>query len=194
MDEREKHICEVGESLLAEQLEQHILAIETAFQNSPKDCYATFFEAMQTLLERVTQAQEQADKGPLRYICVSYLQSSLYTGNYQLRIDAYDERLFGDMTDTCVYWSPDFIFQYMDHDMAHFRKYIGKHILRVREHEIMTFFAQYVQHYYRIVQELVAVVMKPFVASSISDTEELTVIFGEYMDQGVVLLETEQVE
>ena len=194
MDEREKSIYEAGEKLLAEQLEENIAAIEAAFQNAPEDCCVPFVEAIQTLSERVIQAQKEADKGPLRYLCVSNLLSSLYTGSYQLRIDAYDERLFGDMTDTCVYWSPDFIFQYMDRDMAYFRAHIGKHVQRIWEHEIMTFFARYMQYYYHLVQELVASQIEPIITSEFSDTPKLTVTFGGYMDQAVVLFEAEQVK
>ena len=194
MNEREKRIFEVGELLLSERLANNIVAIEKAYLESSEDHSAAFFDTMQTLLERVAQAQTQTDKGVLRYICVSFLQSSLYTGNYQIRMDAYDERLFGDLTDIHVYWSPDFVFQYINDDMAHFRKHIGGHVLQVREHEVMTFFARYIQHYFRLVQELVTVLIEPIIASDIFDVQELTITFGGYMDQTVVLFEAKQVE
>ena len=193
MDERKKSMFEAGELLLSERLLNNIAAIERTYRESPEEYAAAFSDAIQVLLARVALAQAQSDKGPLRYIYVSFLQSSLYTGNYEICIDAYDERLFGDLTDTHAYWSPDFIFRYIKDDMAHFRKHIGQHVLRVREHEIMAFFAQYVQHYYRIVQTLVTELIEPIVAAETSDTRELTVIFGEYMEQGVVLSETGQV-
>ena len=194
LNERERSIFEAGELLLAERLSNNIAAIEKVCQESPEDCATAFIEAMQTLMERVTLAQTQADKGTLRYICMGFLQSGPYTGNYQIRFDAYDERLFGDLTKTYAYWSPNFIFRYMNDDMAHFRKHIGQHVLRLREHEIMAFFAQHVQHYYRIVQELVTELIKPIVASDPSGEQELTLTFGGYMDQAVVLFETGQVE
>jgi len=194
MNEREKSIYAAGELLLSERLANNIAAIEQSHQESPEDCSAAFYDAIQTLLERVALAQVQADKGTLRYICVSFLQSSIYTGSYQIRIDAYDERLFGDLTDTHVYWLPDFIFQYITNDMAYFRKHIREHVLRVWEHEIMAFFARYIQHYFRIVQKFVSDLIRPIVLPDITGTQELTVTFGGYMDQAVVLFETGQVE
>ena len=100
MNEREKRIFEAGELLLAEQLTNNIAAIEEAYQEASESCSGAFYDAIQSLLKRIALAQTQTDKGDLHYICVSFLQSSLYTGNYQIRMDAYDERLFGDLTDT----------------------------------------------------------------------------------------------
>jgi len=191
MDKREKSIFDVGEWLLAERLSNNIAEIEQVYQESPKTCSTAFLEAIQALLEQVAIAREQTDKGPLRYICVSFLQSSLYTGNYQLRVDAYDERLFGDLSDTHVHWSPDFIFRYIHDDMAHFRKYIRGHVLRVYEVEIMTFFARYIQHYFHIAKEFIPELMKSIVPADIFGEQKLTVTFGGYMDQIVVLYETE---
>jgi len=194
MNKREKSIFDVGESLLAERLLGNIEAIEKAYQESPEDYLVPFSEAIETLLKRVAAAQTQADKGSLRYICFSFLQSSLYTGNDQIRIDAYDERGFSDLTDTHVYWSPNFIFQYAHDDMVYFREHIKKHILRIWDYEIMTFFARYVHHYFHIIKDILPDLLSATVPPSILGTQALTVTFGGYMDQIVVIFETEQVE
>jgi len=191
MDMREKSIYEAGEMLLTERLTQNIAKIEEAFHTTPEACSIMFFEAMQTMLERVATAQEKGEKGSLRYVCISYLQSSLYTGSYLFRIDAYDERQFGDLTEACAYWTPHFIFEHMDSDIAYFRKHIGKHVLQVREHEIMHFASRYSMHYVHIAQQFVTELVKPFVAQHIPDAEGLTIMFGGYMDQAVILAEEE---
>ena len=173
--------------MLAERLTQNIAEIEAAFQVAPEACSEPFSEAMQTMLRRAATAREKGEKGPLRYMYVSYLQSSLYTGSYQLRLDAYDERQFGDITDAYAYWSPQFIFKHMDADTAYFRKHIGTHVLRVREHEIMRFAARYAMHYFRVVEQLVTALAEQFVAGA----DALTVLFGGYMDQALVLAKKE---
>jgi len=194
MDEREKSIYAAGEALLAERLTQNIATIEATIHAAPEVYAETFLEALQTVLQQAVTAQEKGDKGSLRYICISYLQSSLHTGSYQLRLDAYDERQFGDIADACAYWSPQFIFQYMDDDMAYFRTHIGKHVVQVREHEVMRFAMRYSMHYFRIVQQFITELMEPLVASDALGAEALTVMFGGYMDQAVVLVERGQVE
>jgi len=193
MEGREKSICEAGETLLAERLSKNIIAIETALQSAPEAYCLGFLAAMQDLLEQVAEAQKQGDKGSLQYISVSYLQSSLYTGSYQLRLDAYDERQFGDLTDTYVYWSPGFIFQHLDSDIVHFRKHIGEHVLRVQEPEIMCFVVRYSMHYYRIVQQLLTDLLIPMTQTlGIAAEEDLDITFGGYMDEAIALTEKEE--
>ena len=194
MDERERSIYEAGEALLAERLRQNIRAIDAAFQRAPEEYYAAFFKVIQDLLERVSEVQKQGNKGALQYICISYLQSSLYTGHYQLRFDAYDDRQFGDVTDTYAYWSPDFIFQYIAEDIAHFRRHVSKHIIRIQEHEIMHFAARYSLHYYQIVRQFIASLIESIISQIIPDAEALTVTFGGYMDQTEVLFEAEKTQ
>jgi len=193
VEEREKSIYEVGETLLAEQLSKNIIAIATTLQNAPEACCGNFLEAMQDLLKQAAKAQKQGNQGPLQYICISYLQSSLYTGSYLLRIDAYDERQFGDLTDTYVYWSPDFIFQHLASDIAHFRKHIGESVLRAQEPEIMCFVRQYSLHYYRIVQQFLTDFIIPIVqAAGVAAEEDFVITFGGYMDEAIAIVDGEE--
>jgi len=188
MDEREKHIYEAGEDLLSARLMHNISKIEAEFQAMQDTDETRFYEAIQEMLLRVNAAQEREEKGSLRYIYVNFLQSSLYTKSYQLRMDAYDERQFGDMTDCCAYWSPQFIFEHFEQDMAYFRKHISSKVLRVREYEIMRFAARYAMHYFRMIQELVTVLIRPLV----EDVEELTVLFGGYLDQALMVTDEKE--
>ena len=190
MNEREKSIYEAGKALLAGRLAQNIREIEAEFQSSPEEYCKTFFDAIQELLGRVTGEQAQGAKGPLRYIFISYLQLSLYTGRYQLRLDAYDDRQYADLTDTHVYWSPDFIFQYIDADIAYFREHAHRHVPRVREYEVMRFALRYAMHYYQIARQFAEDLIGSALAKNIPDAETLTVRFGGYMDQTEVLFET----
>jgi len=183
MDERERQIYEVGESLLSERLKDNIAKIELAFETMQDSDETGFYKAFEEMLGQVQIAQEKTEKEILRYIYISFLQSSIYTKSYAFRIDAYDKRQFADITDTHVYWSPQFIFEYFDEDMAYFRKYISSKVLRVREYEIMQFATRYASHYFQMVQALVSVLIAPL----IEDVEEITVLFGGYLDQVFVI-------
>jgi len=190
MNEREKSIYEAGDALLAERLARNINAIEKEFQTAPEEHCKTFFDAAKELLERAAESQAQGDKGPLRYISISYLQLCLYTGRYQLRLDAYDGQHFADLTDTHAYWSPDFIFHYIDADIAYFREHVCRRVPRVREYEVMQFALRYVMHYFQIARQFSIDLLEPVLAQSFSDTEvALTVTFGGYMDHAEVLYE-----
>jgi len=191
MNEREKSIYEAGEAMLTERLAHNIRAIEAVYETAPEEHSKTFFDAIQELLKRVTKAQEKGTKGPLRYIVISYLQLSLYTGRYQLRIDAYDDRQFGDLTDTHTYWSPEFIFQYIDADIAYFRKHVARYVRHVREYEVMSFAVRYSMHYFQIARQFVADLIDPALKDNILDAGALIVTFGGYMDQTDVLFEAE---
>jgi len=189
MTKREKSIYEAGEALLAQRLSQNIAAIEADMQREFGTHSGTFFDAMQALLTHAASAQEQGEKGQLRYICISYLLSSLHTGSYKLRIDAYDERHYGDLADSHVCWSPHFILGHLDSDMAHFRKHIGHKIVQIQEHEIMWFMKRYSMYYFEIALQFAA----DLIESIVSDTRGLTVTFGGYMDEGVIIFDAEAV-
>jgi len=195
MEKRQKNIFETGEIILAERLSKNITAIQEDFQENMEKYYGGFLRTIQNLLEQVEKVQERNDKGALCYICISYLQSSLYTGSYQLRIDAYDEKFYADLAETCVYWSPDFIFKYMNDDIDYFRESIGNHVVRVKTFEVMDFAGKYIMNYYRIVQQFVADLMIVIMEElDIQNRENVEITFGGYMDQSIDLLKERQVE
>ena len=187
MDKREQIIYEKGEKLLLERLFMNIEEIQAYVQNTPEECSEPFFQALQELLERVEIAQQEDKKSTLRYITISYLQSSLYTGSYKLRMDAYDERLYSDISETYVYWSPHFIMKYLEKDMAHFRQHIKAQIPQVQEYEIMRFMVRYSMHYNQIILQFLSDVLESAMAD-MQISEPLTVTFGAYMDENVVVI------
>jgi len=193
MEKRELEIYEAGETLLEDRLSQNIEAIQMDVQSTPEDYCGDFFQAIQDLMERVTIAQQEGKQGALRYIAISYLQSSLYTGSYKLRLDAYDERQFSDLADSHIYWTPHFILKHLEQDMAHFRKHIGQHIPRVQEYEVMRFMARYSLYYFQMILQLVSALIEPAIAQNIPETQALTVTFSGYMDEAIVLFDTEGV-
>ena len=194
MNEREKSIYEAGEELLAERLAKNITEIEAAFRAAPEVHCKAFFDAIQELLGRTAEVQAQGAKGSVRYIFISFLQLGLYTGCYQLRLDAYDDRMYNDLTDTHAYWSPEFIFKYIDSDIAHFREnvdqHLGYHVGQVREHEVMSFANMYYTKYVQIARQLAADLVDFVFALGFPDIGSLTVNFGGYMGQTEVLFES----
>jgi len=189
MTKREKSIYEAGEALLAERLSQNIAVIEADMQREFDTHSGIFFDTMHDLLTRAASAQEQGEQGQLCYICISYLLSSLHTGSHKLRIDAYDERHYGDQADSHVCWSPRFIFKHLDSDMAHFRKHIGQKIAQIQEHEIIWFMKKYSMYYFQIALQFAA----DLIESVVPEAQPLTVTFGGYMDEAVIIYDAEAV-
>lgn len=190
---RTKQIYEAGETLLLERLLENVEAIEKEFQQNSISLCKVFSNKINRLTQKVKEAQTSENKGAIRYLCFSFLQSSLYTNSFDFRMDVYDESFYKDLCETSVYWSPDFIFRYYAEDTIYFRKQIGYQIPRIKEDEIMTFCRSYILHYYRITQQFIqdqlVQVLQEIKNAGLVLADQLTVIFGGYFDRPILLME-----
>lgn len=188
-------IYSVGEEALTPRLLKNMDAIERDFNENGEQYCGEFLNALKSLARKVIKAQQQDVKGEIRYLCFSFLQSSLLTKSYELRLDAYDEGLFKDLSETCVYWSPSFIFRYFEEDVKFVRIQLRQNIVRIREFEIENFLQDYARHYYRIVQRFIENQMEDIDLKSylngVRCGEGLSVTFGGYYDYSVQICEKE---
>ena len=70
-------------------------------------------EKLQEVFQKAQQMQKVDRKGKICTMGVSYLQSSVLTGSYDLRIDLYDKEFYLDSAECCTYWKPAFITEYI---------------------------------------------------------------------------------
>ena len=78
-------------------------------------------EKLQEVFQKAQQMQKVDRKGKICTMGVSYLQSSVLTGSYDLRIDLYDKEFYLDSAECCTYWKPAFITEYIQKDIKYFK-------------------------------------------------------------------------
>lgn len=124
---------------------------------------------------------------------ISYLQNSVLTGSYELRIDLYDKEFYLDSAECCTYWKPEFITRYLLKDVEHFKNVIRFKVPQIRGYEIQQFIDGYLLNYMYLLaqffqQILPQVLDKTKTLFQEVAEENMSVIFGEYMGKGIVVV------
>lgn len=111
---------------------KRIAITEDVNQNLNK-YYELVYECAGKLYEKLKLRKSQIEerKGPLAYISIFYLKSSIYTGTNQLMIQALTDELYFDPVEVSVDFSIDFIMQYLEDDMIFGERYIKSKIPNV---------------------------------------------------------------
>lgn len=148
-------------------------------------------EKLQEVFQKAQQMQKADRKGKICTMGISYLQSSVLTGNYELRIDLYDKEFYLDSAECCTYWKPEFVTGYLLQDVEYFKKEIRFKIPQIKTYELQQFIDGYRLNYmYLLVQFfkqiLPQVLNKTKTLFQEVAEENMTVIFGEYMGKGIV--------
>ena len=137
-------------------------------------------------------------KGKICTMGVSYLQSSVLTGSYDLRIDLYDKEFYLDSAECCTYWKPAFITEYIQKDIKYFKYNIHGKVPQIRTYEIQEFMDGYIINYLYLLAQFQEQIMPQILCKVRPAFREVMddgmhVIFGEYMGKGMIIVgETEE--
>ena len=104
-------------------------------------------EKLQEVFQKAQQMQKADRKGKICTMGISYLQSSVLTGNYELRIDLYDKEFYLDSAECCTYWKPEFVTGYLLQDVEYFKKEIRFKIPQIKTYELQQFIDGYLLNY-----------------------------------------------
>lgn len=150
-------------------------------------------EKLQEVFQKAQQMQKVDRKGKICTMGVSYLQSSVLTGSYDLRIDLYDKEFYLGSAECCTYWKPAFIARYLLKDVEYFKNVIRFKVPQIKAYEIQQFIDGYLLNYmYLLVQFfqqiLPQVLDKTKTLFQEVAEENMSVTFGEYMGKGIVVV------
>ena len=150
-------------------------------------------EKLQVVFQKAQQMQKADRKGKICTMGISYLQSSVLTENYELRIDLYDKEFYLDSAECCTYWKPEFITGYLLQDVEYFKKEIRFKIPQIKTYELQQFIDGYLLNYMYLLaqffqQILPQVLDKTKTLFQEVAEENMSVTFGEYMGKGIVVV------
>ena len=106
------------------------------YKDEETDILAGLEERLGEVFQKAQQMQKADRKGKICTMGISYLQSSVLTGNYELRIDLYDKEFYLDSAECCTYWNPAFITEYIQKDIKYFKYNIHGKVPQIRTYEI----------------------------------------------------------
>ena len=168
------------------------------YKDEETDILAGLEERLGEVFQKAQQMQKADRKGKICTMGISYLQSSVLTGNYELRIDLYDKEFYLDSAECCTYWNPAFITEYIQKDIKYSKYNIHGKVPQIRTYEIQEFMDGYIINYLYLLAQFLEQIMPQILCKIRPAFREVMddgmhVIFGEYMGKGMIIVgETEE--
>lgn len=184
---REKEILEYITPFFEKRFFYSCKIIQKEFSRNNKNK----LDILKIINEKIILLQKEQNKRKIGYLYISYLRSSLLTQTYDFRIDFYDKNFYLDENPIYTYIPLDFIFSYYNNDIFYLIENMKKAFIRLQQYEIELVQKKYAFYYYKISAKFFAdLADEIFNMSSFFELQmekEVKVIFGEYMDKGILL-------
>lgn len=191
---REQKIRRTAEKVLLEIWKKRTESIREDYEKNHERYDREIMTGIDTLLTRwETVCREQPEN--LKYVIISPLKSGVVTRSYDYQFALFGQELFVDENPLCFYWSPEFIYRDVDADMTAFHRQASKEIIRLRKDEIDDIRCRYVLcHEYASLQYLDKIIkrMNEFPVWAKLVTEDVSVLYGVYMEQMLEISKTEK--
>lgn len=159
------------------------------FNQAHLACLDQYFKSIQT-------QQEQGHKEAIAYIFVSCLRSYQSNDQYSYRLDAYDSLGYLDKIESSTYWSADFIWRYLQNDLAYLTQELKNQ--RIYDYEQDWLKIQHGSNYHLVTYQYWRATMTEILAlpsyQQLDKSPEISIHFGEYQSQSILLYQGENSE
>ena len=189
--DRSEQIRQEGNRIMEPKLWNSMVDLLAAFKREEDKHLRKLQDALQNLIILTVKQQQEETKGAVHFLGICYCKSSIYTRNFELKLDFYAKDFYLDEAESSVYWNPDFLTNYLVSDIAYFEKKIRQCVPRVRTFEIQQYLIGYMNNYMHILEEFLKQRL-PEVLDQLSFKElkvedKIMIFFGEYMGRFSVL-------
>lgn len=193
MTERQQQILEIGKEMMEPIFMGQLPELMKNYKAEETEILTGLEERLQEVFHKAQQMQKADRKGKICTMGISYLQSSVLTGSYELRIDLYDKEFYLDSAECCTYWKPEFITSYLLKDVEYFKNEIRFKVPQIKAYEIQQFIDGYLLNYMYLLVQFFQQIMPQFLNKTKMSFQEVAeesmkVIFGEYMGKGIVVV------
>lgn len=147
MTERQQQIMEIGKGMMEPIFMGQLPELMKNYKDGETEILTGLEEKLQVVFQKAQQMQKADRKGKICTMGISYLQSSVLTENYELRIDLYDKEFYLDSAECCTYWKPEFVTGYLLQDVEYLKKEIRFKIPQIKTYELQQFIDGYLLNY-----------------------------------------------
>ncbi len=169
--------------------------IQTELNINAEKIWNDFQSPINKCLNKAKELQHQNQKGSIQYLVFSIMQYGLCFDRIELRIDTLDDGFYLDMQEASAHYYADFLQDFFRKDLAYLYKKASEQFVRIQHYEQVQIKKKYAEYYYSLlfhmVKELIDLVYENVLDSGISITDRFKIIFGEYMDNAVILHDEE---
>ncbi len=188
---RKSEILQSMQDSMKECFQKSFLIIEKEIELHASNIWDGIKNAIDESLKHASEMQSQQKKGELKYLAFSLLSYGLFMDRLEMRVDAMDDGFYLDVEESAGHYQFAFLQdKYLD-DLEFLYKKAHEKFIRIQNHELEQIKRKYAEFYfsiiYRIMESLSELIMQTVLDSGISVADDFKVIFGEYMDQAVIL-------
>ncbi|MCI9400158.1 MAG: hypothetical protein HFJ07_10150 [Lachnospiraceae bacterium] len=169
--------------------------IQTELNINAEKIWNDFQNPINKCLNKAKELQHQNQKGSIQYLVFSIMQYGICFDRIELHIDTLDDGFYLDMQEASAHYYADFLQDFFRKDLAYLYKKASEQFVRIQHYEQVQIKKKYAEYYYSLlfhmVKELIDLVYENVLDSGISITDRFKIIFGEYMDNAVILHDEE---
>lgn len=169
--------------------------IQTELNINAEKIWNDFQSPINKCLNKAKELQHQNQKGSIQYLVFSIMQYGLCFDRIELRIDTLDDGFYLDMQEASAHYYADFLQDFFHKDLESLYKKASEQFVRIQHYEQVQIKKKYAEYYYsllfHVVKELIDLVYENVLDSGIPITDRFKIIFGEYMDNAVILHDEE---
>lgn len=169
--------------------------IQTEIESHANEIWARLRNCIYECLKLAGILQRQQKKGKLQYLVFSFMQYGIYLDNLEMRIDVLDDSFYLDEQESARYYHPEFLQERYIEDLKFLQKKVDEKFIRLQNYERMDIKKEYAHYYqsilFRMFESLTLVIMESIADSGVLMADDFKIVFGEYMDNAMVLYEGE---
>lgn len=144
--DRQEEIFEIAQQVL---LAQSQINYEKICETYNKDkILADFYQTIHHLIVLTQVKQKESAKRAIKYVAASYLLSSSITKTFEFQLSLLDDQYFCDPVESCLYWSPKWIFETVTSDWDVLIKAIKARVVRLHPYELDFIWRSYICEFY----------------------------------------------
>lgn len=141
-------------------------------------------EALNVSNDKINESR----KGPVKYIYINCLRTSIETETYNYVIRVMDEKKYSDKEIVEKIYTPEYMTEYINQDKKYFEKLIMDKIIRAKKYEVKDFMRDYIWETYihpipKEIKEVCQEIDKMEVYKKISHEKEVMVNYGEVLER-----------
>jgi len=182
---RTETLAEITDKYLNKLFKENIpkimhLIVEDRFQ-----ILKTFLHTIDKVCKKAIDLQKERLKDEIAFVHISLIRSDAIFGNFNYRIDAFNEKWYGDKVECCTYWDANFMFRFFQDAIEkvyfHFKDY--PRILH--PYDLQTLKMMEIVKYHIFAVEVILAMIKQAIElesfKNMQKNDEFKIIAGEYM-------------
>ncbi|KNY27948.1 hypothetical protein [Pseudobacteroides cellulosolvens] len=177
---------------------QELLNIDQRYSSNREHIEKELVSALEDVCRKAAGFQQRGVKGDIKYICISFLRTSIMEDTSFYRIDAYDSRWFLDTTECYSMWNAEFIFSSLFKQISLLKNEKKQYGRFVTDMDVDNVKLSEALKYHTLAVEFTRSVIPKFLQSvafiEMVKVPEICIMMGEYRDFNEVLYSDNEVK